>query len=145
MGVKIKGSDLETIEDFGLQLEEVLRAVPGVKPQSVFADRIVGKPYLEIDWDRKKLARYGLTIQDVQNFAMVGIGGMQVSTSVEGRERYPIRVRYARELRNDPQAISRMLVPTKSGAQIPLEQLATIEYRQGPQAIKVKTPSLSVM
>jgi len=96
MGVKIKGSDLETIEDFGLQLEEVLRAVPGVKPQSVFADRIVGKPYLEIDWDRKKLARYGLTIQDVQNFAMVGIGGMQVSTSVEGRERYPIRVRYAR-------------------------------------------------
>jgi Cu(I)/Ag(I) efflux system membrane protein CusA/SilA len=136
MGVKIKGSDLETIEDFGLQLEEVLRAVPGVKPQSVFADRIVGKPYLEIDWDRKKLARYGLTIQDVQNFAMVGIGGMQVSTSVEGRERYPIRVRYARELRNDPQAISRMLVPTKSGAQIPLEQLATIEYRQGPQAIK---------
>ncbi|OAN59762.1 cation transporter [Balneola sp. EhC07] len=136
MGVKVKGSDLETIEDFGLQLEEVLRTVPGVKPQSVFADRIVGKPYLEIDWNRKQLARYGLTIQDVQNFVKVGIGGMQVSTSVEGRERYPIRVRYARELRNDPQAISNMLVPTKSGAQIPLEQLATIEYRQGPQAIK---------
>ncbi len=136
MGIKVKGSDLETIEDFGLALEEVLRSVPGVKPQSVFADRIVGKPYLEIDWDRKKLARYGLTIQDVQNFVKVGIGGMQVSTSVEGRERYPIRVRYARELRNDPQAISNMLVPTKSGAQIPLEQLATIEYRQGPQAIK---------
>ncbi|MEQ8577989.1 MAG: efflux RND transporter permease subunit [Balneola sp.] len=136
MGIKVKGSDLETIEDFGLLLEEVLRAVPGVKPQSVFADRIVGKPYLEIDWNRKQLARYGLSIQDVQNFVKVGIGGMQVSTSVEGRERYPIRVRYARELRNDPQAISNMLVPTKSGAQIPLEQLATIEYRQGPQAIK---------
>jgi len=136
MGIKVKGSDLETIEDFGLALEDVLRSVPGVKPQSVFADRIVGKPYLEIDWDRKKLARYGLTIQDVQDFVKVGIGGMQVSTSVEGRERYPIRVRYARELRNDPQAISNMLVPTKSGAQIPLEQLATIEYRQGPQAIK---------
>ncbi|MFY0685184.1 MAG: efflux RND transporter permease subunit [Balneola sp.] len=136
MGVKVKGSDLEVIEDFGLALEDVLRSVPGVKPQSVFADRIVGKPYLEIDWDRKKLARYGLTIQDVQDFVKVGIGGMQVSTSVEGRERYPIRVRYARELRNDPQAISNMLVPTKSGAQIPLEQLATIEYRQGPQAIK---------
>lgn len=136
MGVKVKGSDLEIIEEFGLQLEEVLRAVPGVKPPSVFADRIVGKPYLEIDWDRKKLARYGLTIQDVQNFVIVGIGGMEVSTSVEGRERYPIRVRYARELRNDPQAISNMLVPTKSGAQIPLEQLAAIEYRQGPQAIK---------
>ncbi|MEP0007371.1 MAG: efflux RND transporter permease subunit [Balneola sp.] len=136
MGVKVKGSNLEIIEDFGLALEDVLRSVPGVKPQSVFADRIVGKPYLEIDWDRKKLARYGLTIQDVQDFVKVGIGGMQVSTSVEGRERYPIRVRYARELRNDPQAISNMLVPTKSGAQIPLEQLATIEYRQGPQAIK---------
>lgn len=136
MGIKVKGSDLETIEDFGLQLEEVLRSVPGVKAQSVFADRIVGKPYLEINWDRKKLARYSLNIQDVQNFAMVGIGGMKVSTSVEGRERYPIRVRYARELRNDPQAISNMLIPTKSGAQIPLEQLATIEYRQGPQAIK---------
>jgi Cu(I)/Ag(I) efflux system membrane protein CusA/SilA len=136
MGVKVKGSDLEVIEDFGLALEDVLRSVPGVKPQSVFADRIVGKPYLEVDWDRKKLARYGLTIQDVQDFVKVGIGGMQVSTSVEGRERYPIRVRYARELRNDPQAISNMLVPTKSGAQIPLEQLATIEYRQGPQAIK---------
>lgn len=136
MGIKVKGSDLETIEDFGLALEDVLRSVPGVKPQSVFADRIVGKPYLEIDWNRKQLARYGLTIQDVQNFVKVGIGGMQVSTSVEGRERYPIRVRYARELRNDPQAISNMLVPTKSGAQIPLEQLATIEYRQGPQAIK---------
>ncbi len=136
MGIKVKGSDLDIIEDFGLALEDVLRSVPGVKPQSVFADRIVGKPYLEIDWDRKQLARYGLSIQDVQNFVKVGIGGMQVSTSVEGRERYPIRVRYARELRNDPQAISNMLVPTKSGAQIPLEQLATIEYRQGPQAIK---------
>lgn len=136
MGIKVKGPNLETIEDFGLVLEDVLRSVPGVKSQSVFADRIVGKPYLEIDWDRKKLARYGLTIQDVQDFVKVGIGGMQVSTSVEGRERYPIRVRYARELRHDPQAIADMLVPTKSGAQIPLKQLASIEYRQGPQAIK---------
>lgn len=136
MGIKVKGPNLETIEDFGLALEDVLRSVPGVKSQSVFADRIVGKPYLEINWDRKKLARYGLTIQDVQDFVKVGIGGMQVSTSVEGRERYPIRVRYARELRHDPQAIADMLVPTKSGAQIPLKQLASIEYRQGPQAIK---------
>lgn len=136
MGIKVKGPDLETLEAFGLQLEEVLRTVPGVKSQSVFADRIVGKPYLEINWDRKKLARYGLTIQDVQNFVKVGIGGMEVSTSVEGRERYPIRVRYAREFRDDPQSISEMLVPVKSGAQIPLNQLATVEYRQGPQSIK---------
>jgi Cu(I)/Ag(I) efflux system membrane protein CusA/SilA len=136
MGIKVKGSDLEEIESFGLRLEEVLKVVPGVNPSSVFADRIVGKPYLEIDWKRDQLARYGLNLQDVQHFVTVGVGGMPVSTSVEGRERYPIRVRYAREFRDSPEAISEMLVPTKTGAQIPLSQLAEIEYRQGPQAIK---------
>jgi Cu(I)/Ag(I) efflux system membrane protein CusA/SilA len=136
MGIKVKGSDLDTIEEFGLRLEEILKDVPGVNPASVFADRIVGKPYLEINWNRKQLARYGLNIQDVQHFVTVGIGGMPVSTSVEGRERYPIRVRYAREFRDDPQSIAEMLVPTNTGAQIPLSQLAEIEYRQGPQAIK---------
>ncbi len=136
MGIKVKGSSLETIEKFGLQLEEVLKEVRGVNTPSIFADRIVGKPYLEINWDREKLARYGLSVQDAQQFVTVGIGGKRVSTSVEGRERYPIRVRYARELRDSPEAIARMLIPTKQGAQIPLEQLASIEYRQGPQAIK---------
>lgn len=136
MGIKIKGPDLETIQDFGFELESVLKEVPAVNSSSVFADRIVGKPYLEINWDRKQLARYGLSMQDAQHFVTVGIGGMPVSTSVEGRERYPIRVRFARELRDDPDAISRLLVPTKTGAQIPLNQLADIEYRQGPQVIK---------
>ncbi len=136
MGVKVKGNDLETIEAFGLELEEVLRDVPGVNASSVFAERIVGKPYLEINWDRNELARYGLSMQDVQQFVTAGIGGMPVSTSVEGRERYPIRVRFARELRGDPESISELLVPTKTGTQIPLEQLADIQYRQGPQAIK---------
>lgn len=136
MGVKVKGPDLETIEAFGLRLEEVLKQTPGVNPVSVFADRIVGKPYLEINWDRTQLARYGLTIQDVQHFVTVGIGGMPVSTSIEGRERYPIRVRYAREFRDSPEAISELLVPTKTGAQVPLSQLASIEFRRGPQAIK---------
>ncbi|MFA5669826.1 MAG: efflux RND transporter permease subunit [Balneolaceae bacterium] len=136
MGIKIKGPKLETIEEFGLQLEEILKRVPGVNAGAVFADRIVGKPYLEVDWDRKKLARYGLSMHEVQEFLAVGIGGKMVSRSVEGRERYPIRVRYARELRDSPEAIARMLIPTKQGAQIPLEQLATIVYRQGPQAIK---------
>ncbi len=136
MGVKVKGADLESIEAFGLQLEEVLKQTTGVNPSSVFADRIVGKPYLEINWDRGQLARYGLTVQDVQHFVTVGIGGMPVSTSVEGRERYPIRVRYARDFRDSPEAISDLLVPTKTGAQIPLSQLASIEFRRGPQAIK---------
>lgn len=136
MGIKVKGSDLESIESFGLELEEILRQTTGVNPASVFADRIVGKPYLEIDWDRNQLARFGLTIQDVQQMVMVGIGGMPVSTSVEGRERYLIRVRYAREFRDSPETISDLLVPTKSGAQIPISQLAKIEFRRGPQAIK---------
>ncbi|MBO6795522.1 MAG: efflux RND transporter permease subunit, partial [Balneolaceae bacterium] len=136
MGVKVKGPDLETIEAFGLRLEEVLKQTPGVNPASVFADRIVGKPYLEINWDRTQLARYGLTVQDVQHFVTVGIGGMPISTSIEGRERYPIRVRYAREFRDSPEAISELLVPTKTGAQVPLSQLASIEFRRGPQAIK---------
>ncbi len=136
MGVKVKGPNLETIEAFGLQLEEVLKQTPGVNPSSVFADRIVGKPYLEINWDRTQLARYGLSVQDVQRFVTIGIGGMPASTSVEGRERYPIRVRYAREFRDSPEAISGLLVPTESGAQIPLSQLASIEFRRGPQAIK---------
>ncbi|MCG2586960.1 efflux RND transporter permease subunit [Rhodohalobacter sulfatireducens] len=136
MGVKVKGDNLETIESFGLQLEDVLREVPGVNASSVFAERIVGKPYLEIDWNRNELARYGLSMQDVQHFVTAGIGGMPVSTSVEGRERYDIRVRFARELRGDPESISELLVPTKTGTQIPLGQLAEINYRQGPQAIK---------
>ncbi|SMO64033.1 efflux RND transporter permease subunit [Gracilimonas mengyeensis] len=136
MGVKVKGDNLEEIEAFGLKLEEVLRQAEGVKASSVFAERIVGKPYLEVDWNRQQLARYGLSIQDVQQFMAMGVGGMAVSTSVEGRERYPIRVRFARELRDNPDVLGELLVPTKTGAQVPLAQLAEITYRQGPQAIK---------
>jgi Cu(I)/Ag(I) efflux system membrane protein CusA/SilA len=136
MGVKVKGSDLQEIEDFGLQLEEVLKKAEGVKASSVFAERIVGKPYLEVHWNREQLARYGLSVQDVQQFMSMGVGGMAVSTSVEGRERYPIRVRFARELRDNPEALGDLLVPTKTNVQVPLSQLAEIKYRQGPQAIK---------
>jgi Cu(I)/Ag(I) efflux system membrane protein CusA/SilA len=136
MGVKVKGSDLQEIENFGLQLEDVLKNAEGVKASSVFAERIVGKPYLEVHWNREQLARYGLSVQDVQQFMSMGVGGMAVSTSVEGRERYPIRVRFARELRDNPEALNELLVPTKTGVQVPLSQLAEIKYRQGPQAIK---------
>lgn len=136
MGIKIKGPDLQTIDRFALQLEEQLQEAPGVKSQSVFADRIVGKPYLEINWNRKQLARYGLNIQDVQEFIAVGIGGIPLTTTVEGRERYPVRVRFGREFRDDPQRIAEMLVPTNTGTEVPLGQLASVEYRQGAQSIK---------
>ncbi|MEQ9441418.1 MAG: efflux RND transporter permease subunit [Cyclobacteriaceae bacterium] len=136
MGIKVKGPDLPTIEAFGLELERYLKEVPSVKSQSVFADRIVGKPYLEIEIDRNRISRYGLSVKDVQQYIEVAIGGIQLTTSVEGRERYPIRVRYARELRDDPEVIRQMLIPTPTGAQIPLEDVAELHYVQGPQMIK---------
>lgn len=136
MGIKVKGPDLKTLDAFALKLEEQLQKAPGVKSSSVFADRIVGKPYLEIEWDRIQLARYGLSIQDVQQFVSVGIGGMPITTTVEGRERYLVRIRYARSFRDDPQSLANMLVPTKTGTEVPLKQLADINYRQGAQSIK---------
>src|SRR5690606_30818006 len=98
MGIKIKGQDLKQIEAFGLQLEEALKEVEGVKIETIFADRIVGKPYLLIDIDRDKIARYGLAINDVQQILEIAVGGMALTQTVEGRERYGVRVRYPREL-----------------------------------------------
>lgn len=136
MGVKVQGPDLQTIEDFGLQLEQLLKDVEGVKDAAVFADRIVGKPYLLLDIDRAAIARYGLRIDEVQTYIQTAIGGMPMTTTVEGRERYPVRIRYPREMRDDPESIKRILVATKTGEQIPLGQLVDIHYEQGPQSIK---------
>lgn len=136
MGIKVKGQDLKQIEAFGVELEGVLKDVEGVKKEAVFADRIVGKPYLLIDIDREKLARYGITIQTVQDVLKVAVGGMQLSQTVEGRERYGIRVRYPRELRSNPTDLENIYVPVAKGAPIPLSELATIRYEQGPQMIK---------
>lgn len=136
MGMKIKGPDLETIERVALQIEGYLKQVPTVEPAAVIADRIVGKPYLEIDIDRDAIMRYGLQIRDVQDVIEVAIGGRRITTTVEGRERYPVRVRYLRELRDDFQSLGRILVPTPMGPQIPIEQLADIKYVRGPQMIK---------
>src|SRR5690606_13421113 len=118
------------------QLEKYLKEVPSVKEEAVFADRIVGKPYLEIDIDRDQISRYGLNIRDVQDYVETAIGGMKLSTTVEGRERFPIRVRYAREYRDDPSSIENMQVPTPLGNYIPLGQLAKITYRPGPEMIR---------
>jgi len=136
IGVKVYGGDLETIEKTALEIERLLKQVPGVDPSSVIADRIVGKAYVEIDIDRRAIARYGLKVRKVQDAIEVAIGGRRVTTTVEGRERFPVRVRYMRELRDRIETLGRILVASADGAQIPLEQLATIRYVRGPQAIK---------
>ncbi len=136
MGIKVFGPDLESIEETGFALENYLKEVEGVEPMSVFADRVVGKPYLEIEINRKAISRYGLTIKDLQNHISSAIGGMQLTTTVEGRERFPVRVRYAREFRDNPEDLKKVLVPTPSGVQIPLGDLAEINYVRGPQLIK---------
>jgi len=136
MGIKVKGPDLNVIEAFGLQLEDILKQVPSVKKEAVFAERIVGKPYLIIDLNRRQLARYGLSIQQVQEYIQVAIGGMVLTTTVEGRERYSIRVRYPRELRNDPESLKQVLIPTSSGQSIPIADVADIRFERGPQMIK---------
>ncbi len=136
MGVKVKGPDLETIEAVGLQIERYLKEIPSVRPTAVIADRIVGKPYLEIEIDRLAIARYGIKLQKVQDVIEVAVGGKRITTTVEGRERFPVRVRYMRELRDSIEALERILVPAPSGTQIPLIQLAHINYVRGPQVIK---------
>jgi Cu(I)/Ag(I) efflux system membrane protein CusA/SilA len=136
MGIKVKGQDLKQIEAFGVQLETILKQVEGVKTEAVFADRIVGKPYLLIDIDREKIARYGISIQDVQDVLKVAVGGMEITQTVEGRERYGVRVRYPRELRANPTDLKNIYIPVAKGSPIPLGELATIKYEQGPQVIK---------
>ena len=136
MGIKIKGQDLKEIEAFGMQLETILKEAEGVKDEAVFADRIVGKPYLLIDIDREKIARYGVSIEEVQNVLKVAVGGMSLTQTVEGRERYGVRVRYPRELRANPTDLQQIYVPVEKGSPVPLSELATIRYEQGPQVIK---------
>jgi Cu(I)/Ag(I) efflux system membrane protein CusA/SilA len=136
MGIKVYGPDLNSIEQAGLAFEKAMKDVPSVKPASVFYDRAVGAPYLEINLDREAMARYGLAVSEVQEILEVAVGGMTLSTSVEGRERFPIRVRYARELRDNPEDLGRILVPTMTGAQIPLTEIAHIDYARGAQMIR---------
>ena len=136
MGIKVKGQNLKQIEAFGIQLEDVLKEVDGVKANAVFADRIVGKPYLLIDIDREKIARYGISIKDVQDVLKVAVGGMVLTETIEGRERYGVRVRYPRELRANPSDLKNIYIPVGKGNQVPLSELATIRYEQGPQVIK---------
>lgn len=143
MGMKVYGPDLETIEKAGIELEAILKEVPSVLSSSVFYDRAVGAPYIEIILDRKAIARYGMTVEDVQEILQVAIGGMVQTTTVEGRERFPVRVRYARELRNTPEEIKKILVPSMTGVQVQLGELADIEYTRGPQMIRSENTFLN--
>ena len=136
MGLKVYGPDLETLEQVALDIEESLKQVPSIKAEAVLADRIVGKPYLEIDIDRDAIARYGIRIQMVQDVIEVAVGGKPITMTVEGRERYPVRVRYMRELRDSIESIEQVLVAAPDGTQIPLRELASINYVRGPQVIK---------
>ncbi|MBK7134296.1 MAG: efflux RND transporter permease subunit [Bacteroidales bacterium] len=136
MGLKVYGPDLDAIEEAGLIFEKALKEVPSVKSSAVFYDRAVGAPYLEIKLNREAMARYGMTVGDVQEILQVAVGGMTLTTSVEGRERFPLRVRYARELRDNPEDLKKILVPAMNGVQIPLGEIADIDYARGAQMIR---------
>jgi copper/silver efflux system protein len=136
MGMKVSGPNLEAIEQGGKLLETALKNVPSVLPSTVFYDRAVGAPYVEIKLNRENMARYGITIADLQEVIGAAVGGMALTTTVEGRERFPVRLRYPRELRDNPDDLAKLLVPTSSGGQIPLGDVADIEYTKGAQMIQ---------
>lgn len=143
MGLKVYGPDLESIETAGLELERLLKEAPGVVPSSVFYDRAVGAPYVEIKLNRAAIARYGMKIEDVQDVLQSAVGGMTLTTTVEGRERFPVRLRYPRELRTAPEELKKILVPAMNGTQVPLGELAEIQYTRGPQMIRSENTFLN--
>jgi Cu(I)/Ag(I) efflux system membrane protein CusA/SilA len=134
VGIKIAGADLTELERLGKEIERVVRNVPDTL--SVYAERVMGGNYLDFTIDRAAIARYGLTVRDVQNVIQTAIGGMNITTTVEGLERYPVNLRYSRELRDDLPGLRSVLVPTPSGQHIPLGQLADLKYVVGPPGIK---------
>lgn len=143
MGIKVHGPDLNSIEAFGLSLESILKEIPSVKREAVFAERVVGKPYIHLDIDRYNLGRYGLTIDDVQSTIEMAIGGVAVTTTVEGRQRYAVRVRYPRALRDDPKELENILVMNSQGVHIPLSNVVEVSYVQGPQEIRSENTFLT--
>ena len=138
LGIKVTGPDLETIQQFSVNMEKIIRDIPSVDPATVIADRAVSKPYLEINLDRQALGQYGISVAQVLDVIEFAIGGRTITTTVEGRERYPVRVRYVRELRDDLESLGKILVPAPDGSQIPLIQMADIMYIRGPGVIKAE-------
>jgi len=134
VGIKIMGADLETLSAIGERIEAAIRKVPGTL--SAYSERVVGGNYLDFEIKREEAARYGLTVGDVQDVIMSAVGGMNVTYTVEGLERYPVNVRYPRELRDNITSLERVLIPTPGGAQIPIAQVADIKIKKGPAGIK---------
>jgi len=141
VGIKVFGPDLSEIERVAVQVENAVRDVPGTR--SAFADRLTGGRYLDFDINRAAAARYGLTVGDVEEVIEAAIGGATITQTVEGRERYTVALRYARELRDEPDALARILVATPAGAQVPLGQLAKLEFRNGPPMIQEEDGQLA--
>ncbi|MDR1632451.1 MAG: efflux RND transporter permease subunit [Dysgonamonadaceae bacterium] len=143
MGLKVSGPDLESIEQAGKAIETVLKESPSVLPSTVFYDRAVGAPYIEIKLNRQNMARYGIAVADLQEVIEAAVGGMALTTTVEGRERFSVRLRYPRELRDNPEALSGLLIPTATGVQIPLSEVADIGYTKGAQMIQSENTFLT--
>jgi Cu(I)/Ag(I) efflux system membrane protein CusA/SilA len=141
VGIKIFGPDLQQIEQVGKHIERVAQEVPGTR--SVYAERVVGGYFLDFEIKREEIARYGLTVMDIGQIIESAIGGESIATTIEGRERYPINVRYLRELRDDPEKLKRVLVATPTGAQVPLAQLTTLRFLSGPAMIRDEDGMLS--
>jgi Cu(I)/Ag(I) efflux system membrane protein CusA/SilA len=141
IGIKVLGPDLKTIQKIGEDLESALREIPGTR--NVLAERTAGGYYLDFDLRREDLARYGLTVEDAQTIVMSAIGGENVTTTIEGRERYPVNVRYARDYRESVQSLERVLVATPSGAQIPMAQIANLKRIEGPSMIRNENGQLA--
>jgi Cu(I)/Ag(I) efflux system membrane protein CusA/SilA len=134
LGIKVFGPDLKILEDIGVEIEGILMDLPGTR--SVFAERVTGGYFLDFDINRTEAARYGLTVGDVEDVIETAIGGKDISQTVEGQERFSINVRYQRELRMDIEELERILVPTSTGAQIPISLLADINFTTGPPQIR---------
>jgi Cu(I)/Ag(I) efflux system membrane protein CusA/SilA len=141
VGIKVLGNDLKQVEQIGIEIEKILPQVAGTR--SVFAERISGGYFLDFKFDREKLARYGISIGQAQDTLMAAVGGNPITKTVEGRERYTINVRYARDYRSNIDALKRVLIGTQNGAQIPIGQVAEIEMTQGPAMIRNENGLLS--
>jgi Cu(I)/Ag(I) efflux system membrane protein CusA/SilA len=141
VGIKIQGTDLSRIQDLGAQMQQVLTSMP--ETTSVFAERVSQGFYLNVDVNRVEAARYGLTVADVQRVITSEIGGADIAQNVEGRERFPIAVRYQRDFRDSPQSLSQVLIPTPSGEQIPISEVARVYFSRGPAMIRDEDGALT--
>ncbi|NQS98676.1 MAG: efflux RND transporter permease subunit [candidate division Zixibacteria bacterium] len=142
VGIKLMGADLEVLNELGQEIEAVMRTLPGTS--SAYSERAVGGNFIDYEINREEAARYGLTIDDIQNVIMSAVGGMNITKTVEGLERYPVNLRYPRELRDDLDALKNILISTPTGAQIPISQVADLKVKKGAPVIKTENARRTV-